>query len=55
MYESSKTSGQNQLMEKALEQRLKEEPCLNFNPEFGIIRSFQTAGYRYVQWNRYRI
>ena len=49
MYESSKTSGQNQLMEKALEQRLKEEPCLNFNPEFGIIRSFQIAGYHYVQ------
>lgn len=48
MNECSKTSGQNQLGEKALKQRLKEELCLNFNPEFGIICGFQTAGYRYV-------
>lgn len=44
MNECSKTSGQNQLMEKALEQRLKEELCLNFNPSLGKSAAFKQLG-----------
>ena len=44
MNECSKTSGQNQLMEKVLEQRLKEELCLNFNPSLGKSAAFKQLG-----------